>query len=158
MSTNQSGGSEIVRIVNKNGRREHAVALLLVGLTAGAVGLAAGGRATPPVLESLGPGWANLVFGATLASSCITLIGIFGRWSGVKSLLIEASGLWLQAAAWTGYGLTVFAKLGGDGLIFSLVTVGFSIAHIVRAVRIPPEARNLATAAAAVGIDLEKSP
>lgn len=149
--------------MNKNGRREHAVALLGAGLVVGAVGLIGGSRVTPPVLRSLGciwengPSWASLFFGATLVSSLITLAGIFGRWSGVKSLLIEAGGWWLQAAAWLGYGLAVFAKLGAEGAVFTLVVVCFSIAHIVRAARIPAEARGLATAAVAVGLKLEES-
>lgn len=143
--------------MNRNGRREHAVALLVVGLTAGAVGLAAGDTVTPPVLASLGQGWATLFFASTLVSSCITLAGIFGHWKGVKSLLIEAGGLWLQAAAWIGYGLAVFAKIGSEGLVFSLIVLGFSVAHIVRAVRIPKEAKRVATAAVAVGLELEES-
>jgi hypothetical protein len=152
-----------VRIVNKNGRREHAIALLGAGLVVGAVGLIGGPRVTPPVLRSLGcmwpegPMWAHLFFAATLVSSLITLAGIFGRWSGVKSLLIEAGGWWLQAAAWLGYGLAVFAKLGADGVIFALVVVCFSVAHIVRAVRIPGEAKRLATAVVVAGLDVEQS-
>lgn len=149
--------------MNVNGRREHAVALLGAGLAVGVVGLVGGGRVTPPLLRSLecvwngGLSWAQVFFVTTLISSVITLTGIFGRWSGVKGLYIEAGGWLLQAAAWIGYGLVVLAKLGPSGLIFTLVVLCFSTAHIVRAVRIFTEARRVADAAAAVGMPLEGS-
>jgi hypothetical protein len=144
-----------VHIVNRTGRREHAVAWLIIGLIAGAAGLAGG--VTPPTLALLGPLWANLFFGWTLLSSCIALAGIFLRWKGVKGLLIESAGLWLQAAGWIGYGLVVLALVGRGGAIFCLVVCGMSIAHIIRAVRIPAEARSVAALAVKVGIELEES-
>jgi hypothetical protein len=138
--------------VNRTGRREHAVALLLVGLLSGLVGLVAQGDVTPPVLGSLGGAWSRVFFACTFLSSLIALAGIFLPWSGVKGLYVEAGGLLIQAAAWTGYGLVVFALLGGDGFVFSVVTCGFSIAHIIRAFRIRKEARTVAAIAVAAGI------
>lgn len=143
--------------MNRTGRREHAVAWLLIGLIAGAAGLIAAGGLTPPTLAKLGPAWSTLFFGWTLVSSCIALAGIFLPWQGVKGLLIESAGLWLQSAAWIGYGLVVFALLGSDGAIFALVVCGMSTAHIVRAVRIPREAKALAALAVKVGVDLEET-
>lgn len=138
--------------MNRTGRREHEVALLLVGLIAGGGGLLSGGATAPPVLASFGTVWVVVYFTATLTSSCIALSGIFLPWRGVKGLLIEAGGLWLQAACWVGYGLAVYAKLGNDGFMFALTVCGFSSAHIIRAVRIPKEARAVAVVAVATGI------
>jgi hypothetical protein len=150
-------------IVNRSGRREHEIAMLAVGLFGGAGGLLGelftDDGVTPPVLASLGPGWALVFFGATLVSSCIALSGIFLPWRRLMGLHIEASGLWLQSAAWIGYGLVVFAKLGTDGFLFTLLVCFLSIAHILRALRIPGEARVIAQAAIAVGLgdELEAS-
>jgi hypothetical protein len=141
-----------VHIVNRTGRREHEVALLLVGLLAGSGGLFSRGAVAPPVLESFGTLWIIVFFTATFVSSCIALSGIFLPWRGVKGLLIEAGGLWLQAAGWVGYGLAVYAKLGSDGFLFALTVCGFSIAHIIRAIRIPKEAKAVAVVAVATGI------
>lgn len=150
------GGYGDVHIVNRTGRREHAVAWLLIGLIAGAAGLIAAGGLTPPTLEKLGPFWANLFFGWTFISSSIALAGIFVPWHGVKGLLIESAGLWLQSAAWIGYGLVVYALQGSPGAIFAIVVCGMSIAHIVRAVRIPGEARALAALAVQAGVQLQE--
>lgn len=141
-----------MHIVNRTGRREHEVALLIVGLIAGGGGLLAAGKLTSPVLASLGSGWPTLFFACTFASSCLALVGIFVPLKGVKGLLIEASGLWLQSSAWLFYGLVVVAKLGTDGFIFGVTVCGFALAHIIRAVRIPKEAKAVATVAVAAGI------
>lgn len=138
--------------MNRTGRREHEVALLLVGFLSGLGGLLAGPDVTPPVLAAIGGIWPKVFFAGTFLSSCIALAGIFLPWSGVKSLYIEASGLWLQAAAWSGYGLVAFAILGSNGFIFMLVTCGFSLAHIVRAFRIRKEARTVAAIAVVAGL------
>lgn len=138
--------------MNKTGRREHEVALLLVGLLAGGGGLLSGGAVAPPTLASFGTVWITVFFTCTFLSSCIALAGIFLHWRGVKGLLIEAGGLWLQAAGWVGYGLVVYAKLGADGFLFALTVCGFSVAHIIRAIRIPKEARLVAVVAVATGI------
>lgn len=138
--------------MNRSGRREHEVALLVVGLLAGGGGLAAQGEATSPVLASLGAPWATLFFGLTFTSSCIALAGIFLPWRGVKGLLIEGAGLWLQAAAWYGYGLVVLAALGIEGFVFALTVCGIATAHTVRAFRVRKEARAVATLAVAAGI------
>lgn len=132
------------------------MAWLLIGLIAGAGGLVAAGDLTPPTLSKLGAPWSTVFFGWTFASSCIALAGIFFPWHGVKGLLIESAGLWLQSAAWIGYGLVVVALLGTDGAVFALVVCGMSIAHIVRAVRIPGEAKTVAAVAAQAGIELEE--
>ncbi len=146
-----------MQIVNLTGRREHAVAWLLIGLLAGAGGLLAGGDITPPTLARLGPFWSNLFFAWTFLSSCIALAGIFIRWHGVKGLLIERAGWLLQAAAWIGYGLVVPALVGMDGAVFSLVVCGMSIAHPIRAFRLPADANHLATLAVQAHVNLEES-
>lgn len=132
--------------MNRSGRTDHEVCLLAVGLIVGAGGLilVPGTR----TMEAIGF-WGVLFFALTLASSCIALAGIFLPWRGVKGFYIEAGGLWFQAAAWSGYGLATIAVVGWESaFIFATTAIGLSVGHVLRARRIPGQAKQIAAAAA----------
>lgn len=125
-------GSRAVLV--RSGRHPHEIALLVMSVVLGIVGILVSGSTSPGISSAFPGHTENFFYVGLSVSGAVALYGALLR--NITGLLVERAGLIGLSCIFLGYTIAVFTNAGVRGTTSALFGLAFTVANIVRLVQI----------------------